>query len=134
MTRQAKFRTTSSQHSGFDYKNPYHAICAAMVNSMVLDLTGDKRRLFYGQSEKRGKKYLEHQRGSIRQMVVLAQADLRDFKSWPLFQKAMNSGMDLPNDEQIKRILNMSRGDLHAKVTGVKISVADFNKGYLKKD
>lgn len=116
--RPNKTFRTGNVHSGYCYKDPYKALCAAMINSMVLDLTGDRKRLCDRVDHSRP----EDIRRLIRVMREKAKNDLLTFKTWALYQRAMKANMPLPNDEQIKRIISMKPRQLAKKLGDISIA------------
>ena len=81
--------------------NPLFKLCAAMINSMINDLLG-------GHSRTGGNQHTRTKKAS-ELMVKKAIIDLRSFKTWPLFIRAIDLGFKAPNDEQIERVIAMPK-------------------------
>ena len=96
---QTKIR--QDRRANFRPNNPLFRVCAAMINSMINDLLGGFSRT--GGNQKTRTKHLSNL------MVDKAISDLRGFKTWPVFIRAINLGFEAPNDEQIERVIAMPK-------------------------
>jgi hypothetical protein len=96
---QTKIR--QSRRANFRPNNPLFRVCAAMINNMINDLLGGFSRT--GGNQKTRTKH------SSDLMVKKAIDDLRTFKTWPVFIRAIDLGFEAPNDEQIERVINMPK-------------------------
>ena len=88
----------------------YRSLLASMVVSMVDDLTMRSGRInMLGMNGSISKKLRKFTLEKLRSEAI---RDLQTFKSWPVFQIAMAAGMDLPNGEQIRRLIEKKPKDI----------------------
>lgn len=99
--------------------DPHRAILAAMIISMVDDFTMKTGRLnmlgLNGSVPKNRVKF------TLQKLRTEAVRDLKTFKDWPVYKIAMATGMNLPNDGQIRRLMSKDPKDIKRFLKDVKI-------------